>query len=73
VASVEQGSPAAAAGLEPSDVIVGFAGDPVAGMDALHRRLTADRIGLPVPIVVLRNGQRKTLTIVPRESGHGQG
>jgi S1-C subfamily serine protease len=72
VASVERGSPAAAAGLEPSDVIVGFAGDPVAGMDALHRRLTADRIGLPVPIVVLRNGQRKTLTIVPRESGPAQ-
>jgi S1-C subfamily serine protease len=68
VASVEPGSPAATAGLEPSDLIVGFAGDPVAGMDALHRRLTADRIGLPAPIVVLRNGQRKTLTIVPRES-----
>jgi len=48
-------------------VIVGFAGAPVAGIDALHRGLTADRIGVPLPLVVLRGRDKRTLTITPAQ------
>jgi S1-C subfamily serine protease len=67
VASVERGSPAARAGLEDGDVIVQFDGGLVGGIDDLHRRLTDERIGTAVPVVVLRRGQRHELTIRPRE------
>ena len=68
VASVEAGSPAAVAGLRNGDLILAFAGDVIAGLDDLHRRLTDDRIGQPATLAILRAGQRRQLTIVPAES-----
>ncbi len=65
VQSTEQGSPGETAGLRPRDVIIAFAGEPIAGIDDLHRLLTEDRIGQPAPIVVLRNGARRQLVVVP--------
>jgi S1-C subfamily serine protease len=67
-ASVERGGPASRAGLEQGDIIVGFAGQPVAGFDDLHRLLTEEKLGESVPVVVLRRGQRLTLQIHPEES-----
>ena len=68
VAAVEDNSPAARAGLTTGDVILGFADSAVSGIDDLHRLLTDERIGTPAPIVVLRRGERRQLTIVPAES-----
>jgi S1-C subfamily serine protease len=68
VVSVEPNSPATTAGLRDADIILAFAGEPVTGIDDLHRRLTDDRIGVPSPLIVLRRGQRRQLTIVPAES-----
>jgi len=65
VQSTEKGSPAETAGLRQADIIVGFAGEPVAGIDDLHRLLTADRAGIPAPLVVLRRGERRQLIVVP--------
>ncbi len=65
VTSVEPSSPAAAAGVKDGDVIIGFADAPVAGIDDLHRQLTGDRVGVPVPLVVLRGGARRRLVVVP--------
>jgi S1-C subfamily serine protease len=67
VASAEEGSPAATAGLRNGDVIVAFAGEAVSGIDDLHRRLTAGRIGMPSSLTILRAGQRRQLTVVPAE------
>jgi S1-C subfamily serine protease len=66
--SVEKPSPADTAGLREGDIILAFAGTPVAGVDDLHRLLTDDRIGTPAPVVVLRRGARRQLTIVPRQA-----
>jgi S1-C subfamily serine protease len=67
-ASIERGGPASRAGFEQGDIIVGFAGQPVAGFDDLHRLLTAEKLGERVPVTVLRRGQRLTLEIHPEEA-----
>jgi S1-C subfamily serine protease len=68
VASSEDGSPAAAAGLCTGDVIVALGDTAVTGVDDLHRLLTEDLIGVPVDITVLRRIERLRLAAVPRES-----
>ena len=68
VESVQADSPAAACGLRRGDIILAFAGEAIAGIDDLHRRLTDDRIGVPSALTILRAGQRRQLTIVPAES-----
>ena len=67
VQSVERGSPASVAGLCEGDVILAFAGGRVAGVDDLHRLLTADRIGIESAVTVLRGAARRVLTVIPAE------
>jgi S1-C subfamily serine protease len=67
VASVEPKSPAAAAGLREGDLILGFAGQAITGIDDLHRRLTDDHIGVAVPLMVLRANERRYVTVIPGE------
>jgi S1-C subfamily serine protease len=68
VASVEADSPAAAGGLQQGDVILSFGGQPIAGIDDLHRCLTEECIGVPSEVVVLRRMERRRVTVVPTES-----
>ena len=68
VESVQADSPASACGLRHGDIILAFAGDAIAGIDDLHRRLTDDRIGVASALTILRAGQRRQLTVVPAES-----
>jgi S1-C subfamily serine protease len=67
VASVAAGSPASVAGVREGDVVLGFDGHPVGGVDDLHRLLTEEYIGVAAPVVVLRDGERRQLTVVPAE------
>ncbi|MGC3991319.1 MAG: trypsin-like peptidase domain-containing protein [Chthoniobacteraceae bacterium] len=64
---IEPHSPAAVAGLQQGDIIVGFKGHPVASIDDLHKRLVASEIGVPSPVMVLRKTEKLFLMIVPRE------
>lgn len=68
VVSVENGSPAANAGMRAGDIVVGFAGDPVRGIDDLHRHLTDERVGTPTPLTVLRGTEKLDLRVTPIES-----
>jgi S1-C subfamily serine protease len=65
VEEVREGSPASLAGLLPGDVIVEFAGRPVAGIDHLHRALTEAGVGAPSPLTVLRANEKLSLEIIP--------
>jgi S1-C subfamily serine protease len=68
VLGIEEGSPAAEAGLREGDVIVALDGAAAAGIDDLHRLLTEERIGRPTRIAVLRQGEKRTFDVVPRET-----
>ena len=59
VLQVEPGSPAQGASLQEGDVIVGFAGEPVAGVDDLHRLLTEDRIGTSTALTLIRRAEKR--------------
>jgi S1-C subfamily serine protease len=67
VMSVEPGSPAESAGLRPHDIIVALDGQPVAGVDDLHRLLTEDRIGVRSIITTVSGAERRDVTVVPAE------
>jgi S1-C subfamily serine protease len=73
VVSVETGSPAERAGLQEGDVIVAFADQPVPNIDALHRLLTENQVGVPAPLTVIRYPEKLVLAIVPEETPGRQG
>jgi S1-C subfamily serine protease len=71
VTTVAANGPASVAGLEEGDVIVGFAGQPVGGIDDLHRLLSTERAGRPQNVSLLRGTALKHLMIVPHELEEG--
>jgi S1-C subfamily serine protease len=69
VLSTEPNSPAQRAGLREGDVIVALDGQPVAGVDDLHRVLSDVRAGADSELTVLRGTERLKVRIVPEEAG----
>jgi S1-C subfamily serine protease len=67
VAEVASHSPASRAGIRSGDVILGFKGQPIATIDELHKRLVADEIGVPSPVMLLRHTEKVFVTVIPRE------
>ena len=63
VVSVVGGSPAALAGLRPEDLVVEMDGVPIEGVGDLQRLMTHERIGVAVPVAVVRNGQEMTVDV----------
>lgn len=68
VLSVEEGSPAKRAGLREGDVIVALEGQPVAGVDDLHRLLTEVRVGVGSALTIIRYTDKLELRVVPEET-----
>jgi S1-C subfamily serine protease len=68
VVSYDRDSPAQKAGILEGDIIIGFDGYPIAGIDDLHKLLTEERIGRRSSLVVIRRNERLTLEVVPGES-----
>jgi S1-C subfamily serine protease len=67
VESIEPGGAAQRAGLEPGDVIIAYDGENVAGVDELHRLLSAERIGKTTRVTLLRRTQKLDLPITATE------
>src|SRR5688500_10632684 len=68
VMHVEQGKPAGLAGLKPGDLILSVANQPVKKPTDLQTLLQGPAIGQLLPLVALRGGERKTVTLVPVEA-----
>ena len=67
VTAISAAGAAARADLREGDVIVSFAGKPVAGIDDLHRLLTDEWVGVEQPITVLRGVALRRLRITPQD------
>lgn len=65
---MEEDGPAQDAGLWIEDVLIGYAGEPVASVDDLHRLLTRLPVGEPQVADLIREGRRITRRVTPRES-----
>jgi S1-C subfamily serine protease len=64
VTHVEPGGPAAA--LAEGDLIIRLGDAWVEGVDDLHRLLTADKVGLEMPLTLLRGREKKIVTVRPQ-------
>ncbi len=53
--------------MKEGDVIVEVDGHPIEDIDAMHRLLTEERLGVSVPVVVLRRELKLTFPVTPRE------
>ena len=63
VRDVEEGSPAAAAGIAEGDLIVGAAGRPVATADDLFEAMGSVASDAALPLTVLRGSEERTVSI----------
>jgi S1-C subfamily serine protease len=50
------------------DVIVGLDGEPITGIDDLHRALTDERVGVRSSLTVLRDGDERMVDVTPAEA-----
>lgn len=67
VTTVIPGSPAAAAGVRPEDIVVAVEGEPVTKVGDLQRFLDGGRIGLATTLTVVRSGAVVEVVAVPAE------
>jgi serine protease Do len=63
IQSVMDNSPAARAGIHRNDVIIEFAGRPVADLQKFRMRVADTPSGTAVPVTVLRDGKRMNFTV----------
>jgi S1-C subfamily serine protease len=68
VLGVEENSPARRAGLREGDIVVALEGQPVAGVDDLHRLLTDLRVGVSCALTVIRWTEKLEMKVVPEEA-----
>jgi Do/DeqQ family serine protease len=68
VARVYPGSPAAAAGLQPNDVILKFGPTPIDDYNHLQRLSSDAEPGTTIPLEIVRKRDRKTITLKITES-----
>jgi S1-C subfamily serine protease len=62
---VDAGGPADKAGLKPGDVVIEYDGERVRSARQFSRLVQETPEGRPVPMAVVRNGQRESLTATP--------
>jgi S1-C subfamily serine protease len=67
VSTVRPGSPAAKGGLRRGDLVVQFGNQPVAASDQFTVALRGSKIGVPVPVTVLRRGRQVSLRVTPTD------
>jgi serine protease Do len=67
IRSVTPGGPAARAGIQQGDVVISVAGSPITPDATLAYLISQQPIGARVPVELIRQGQRRTVTIAIAE------
>ena len=65
VIQVERGGPAARAGVQEGDLVIGFGADTISGVDDLHRLLVGHEAVRDTVLKVIRRTERLDLAIRP--------
>jgi S1-C subfamily serine protease len=65
ISEVLPGGPAERAGLERGDLLLELDGEPITGVDQLHRLLTVERAGREIAVRLLRRGKTQSVAVVP--------
>ena len=73
ISEVPQGTPAAKAGVKAGDIVVEFAGKKVSSPQELQGLVEEAGIGNQQSMIVIRDGKRVTLQIVPSEQPSNYG
>ena len=68
VLDMAEGGPVAAAGVQRGDVMVAFDGEPIVGVDGLHRSLTEERAGRALTLTLLRRAEMLSMPVTPGEA-----
>ncbi|MEO8076297.1 MAG: PDZ domain-containing protein [Acidobacteriota bacterium] len=68
--AVAGGSPAEKAGIKKDDVVVEFDGERVRSVRQFARLVRESPAGRKTPVIVMRDGQRVSLTVEPRASNN---
>jgi S1-C subfamily serine protease len=68
IVSVVPDSPAHKVGLREGDILVSLSGEPLAGIDDVHKLLGKESIGRQVDLVLLREWEKLEKSIVPGEN-----
>jgi S1-C subfamily serine protease len=71
VSHLEPKGAAIEAGVRKGDLVIELDQQPIAGVDDLHKRLGAERIGVPTQLAVIRGRRRLNLVVTPREARRG--
>ena len=54
--------------MAEGDIIIGFNGHTISGIDDIHRELTEERVGVETELTLIRQGEKIVLKITPEES-----
>jgi S1-C subfamily serine protease len=68
VVGLEDDSPAKQSGLTEGDIVIELDGKPIRHIDDLQRLLTDERVGVTIPMTILRRTEKLTLDLTPAES-----
>jgi serine protease Do len=67
ISEVNPDGPADKSGIQVQDVIVSWDGDEITTSDELVRAVRRTTVGKPVEVIVVRDGERKTLQVITGE------
>ena len=67
IRSVEQGGPAAQAGLQANDIVTAIDGETISSFEDLKQKISASEVGDKLTFTVYRRGETLTLTITVGE------
>jgi S1-C subfamily serine protease len=65
ISEIVRDGPAALAQMQSGDVLLELAGQPISGVDDLHRLLTGDRANTDIPVQLLRGAKLINATVCP--------